>query len=150
MEIILLENMPALGELGETVKVRPGFARNYLIPQGHAVPATRENIAQFEARRAELEKRQAEMLDAARAQAGSLEGLTVTIPRKCGEEGRLFGSVGTQDIAEAITASAGTEVRKHQVRLPAGVLRHTGTYPVTIHLHADVDSEVTVDVVPET
>lgn len=148
MEVILLQKMQNLGELGDTVKVKPGYARNYLIPQGWAVPATADNVAKFEARRAVLEQQQAEALEAARATADSLTGLVVTLPRKVGEEGKLFGSVGTQDIADAVHA-AGIEIKRQQVRLPAGPLREMGEYPVTIHLHADVEANVTVNIVAE-
>lgn len=148
MEIILLEKVPNLGELGEKVRVKPGYARNYLIPHGRAVAATAQNVAQFEKRRAELEQRQAVALEVAKSQSASLDGLVVTIARKAGEEGRLFGSVGTLDIAEAVSAT-GIPIKKQQVRLPSGPLRQTGEYDIGIHLHADVDVAVRVNVVAE-
>lgn len=148
MEVILLEKMQNLGDLGERVKVRPGYARNYLIPQGRAVLATPANLADFEARRAALEAQQAESLAAAQARAEALIGLVATIERKAGEEGRLFGSVGTQDIADAI-AQAGVEVRKLEVRLPKGPLRELGEHEVEIHLHPDVDATIAVKIIPE-
>lgn len=148
MEIILLEKIHNLGELGDQVRVKPGFGRNYLIPKGKAVPATPDNIAAFEARREELERKQRDALGKAEARAAALAAVSVTIARKAGEEGKLYGSVGTQDIAEAVTA-AGFELSKQEVRLPDGPLRMTGEYEVEIHLHADIDSHVKVSVVPE-
>ncbi|MGF1612911.1 MAG: 50S ribosomal protein L9 [Gammaproteobacteria bacterium] len=148
MDVILLEKVPNLGELGEKVKVRSGYARNYLLPQGRAVAATAANVAEFEKRRAQLEARQAEVRSVAEAQASALGGLTVTLARKAGEEGRLFGSVGTSDIAEAVSA-LGIGIEKQQVRLPTGALRQVGEYQVTVHLHSDVDAVVRVEVVAE-
>ena len=148
MEVILLEKVLNLGDLGDKVTVRPGFGRNYLIPKGKAVAATEDNIAQFERRRAELEQTQADALAAAQKRADALKDVTVSIARKAGDEGRLFGSVGTGDIAEAVTA-AGMELHKHEVRLPEGPLRQAGEYDIVLHLHADVDASVKVTVVPE-
>lgn len=148
MQVILLEAVENLGKLGETVKVRPGHARNYLIPQGKATAATPENLAAFEARRAELERQQADTEAAARARAAQLEGIEVTIPGRTAEEGRLYGSVGTHDVAEAVTA-AGVPVEKHEIRLHEGPIRQIGDYEVSIHLYADIDATVTVHVVPE-
>ena len=148
MQVILLERVQNLGELGDSVKVKPGYARNFLIPQGKAVVATAENMAEFEARRAELERQEAEALAAVQARAQALEGAEVTIARKVGEEGKLFGSVGPQDIADALTA-AGMEVARHEVRLLNDTLRQVGEYPVGIHLYADVEASITVHVVPE-
>ncbi len=148
MEVILLEKVQNLGELGDKVTVRPGFGRNYLIPKGKAVAATEDNVAAFERRRAELEKTQAEALATAEMRADALRDVTVSIARKAGDEGRLFGSVGTGDIAEAVTA-AGVELHKHEVRLPEGPLRQAGEYDIVLHLHADVDASVKVTVVPE-
>ncbi|MGD8678701.1 MAG: 50S ribosomal protein L9, partial [Chromatiales bacterium] len=142
MEVILLDNIANLGSLGDKVSVKAGYGRNYLVPQGFALPATKANIEEFEKRRAELEKQAAERLDAAQARKAKIDGVSVTIARKAGDEGKLFGSVGTADIAEALTAS-GTEVDKSEVRLPEGVFRATGVYDIVIHLHADVDSNVT-------
>jgi large subunit ribosomal protein L9 len=149
MEVILLDTIGNLGGLGDKVKVKAGYGRNYLIPQGKAVPATAANVAEFEARRAELERAAAEAEASARSRAEALEALDViTIGAHAGEEGKLFGSVGTRDIAEAITA-AGCEVDKSEVRLPDGALRETGDYSVAIQLHAAVMAEVQVSVVAE-
>lgn len=148
MEVILLDNIANLGSLGDKVSVKAGYGRNYLVPQGFALPATKANIEEFEKRRAELEKQAAERLAAAEARKASIDGASVTIARKAGDEGKLFGSVGTADIAEALTA-AGTEVDKSEVRLPEGVFRATGIYDIAIHLHADVDANVTINVVAE-
>ena len=148
MHVILLERVQNLGELGDSVKVKPGYARNYLIPQGKAVMATAENLAEFEARRAELERQEAEALAAVQARAEALQGMEVTIARKTGEEGKLFGSVGPQDIADALT-QAGTEVARHEVRLLSDTLRQVGDYEVHVHLYADVEASITVHVVAE-
>ena len=148
MQVILLERVQNLGELGDTVKVKPGYARNYLIPQGHAVIATKENLAEFEARRAELERKEAEALAAVQARAAALEGVEVTIARKTGEEGKLFGSVGPQDIADALT-QAGNEVARHEVRLIDDTLRQVGDYEVRVHLYAEVEATITVHVVSD-
>jgi large subunit ribosomal protein L9 len=148
MEVILLDNIANLGSLGDKVSVKAGYGRNYLVPQGFALPATKANIEEFEKRRAELEKQAAERLGAAEARRTAIDGASVTIARKAGDEGKLFGSVGTADIAEALTA-AGTEVDKSEVRLPEGVFRATGVYDIVIHLHADVDANVTINVVAE-
>jgi large subunit ribosomal protein L9 len=148
MEVILLEKVQNLGNLGDKVRVKPGFARNYLIPQGKAAQATPANLEAFEKRRAELERVQAESLAAAQARAGALEDVRLRIARKAGDEGRLFGSVGTADIAEAAEA-AGIEVHKHEVRLPEGPLRQVGVYDIPLHLHADVNVSIAVEVVAE-
>ncbi len=148
MEVILLKTVGNLGALGDKVRVRSGYGRNYLIPGGFAVPATAGNLEEFEARRAELEREAAEALAAAESRKASLEGMRVTIARKAGDEGRLFGSVGTGDIAEAVTA-AGVPVEKQEVRLSEGPFRTVGEHEVTVHLHVDVDALITVDVVPE-
>ena len=148
MQVILLERVQNLGELGDSVKVKPGYARNYLIPQGKAVMATAENLAEFEARRAELERQEAEALAAVQARAEALEGAEVTLVRKTGEEGKLFGSVGPHDIADALT-EAGLPVARHEVRLLSDTLRQVGDYEVHVHLYADVESSITVHVVAE-
>ena len=148
MEVILLEKIDNLGTLGDRVKVKPGYARNYLLPQGKAAPATPEKIAEFEARRAELEKTAAESLAAAEARRDRLTDMILTITAKAGEEGKLFGSVGTSDIADAINA-AGVEVERHEVRLPAGAFRQTGEYDVDLHLHSDVNITVKLVIVAE-
>lgn len=149
MEVILLENIGNLGGLGDKVTVKAGFGRNFLIPQGKAVPATESNIAEFEARRAELERAAAEALTAAQVRAEKLSAVgVITITANAGEEGKLFGSIGTRDIADAVTA-AGSEVDKAEVRLPDGALRELGEYSVAMQLHPEVMTEVTVAVVPE-
>ena len=149
MEVILLENIGSLGDLGDKVDVKAGVGRNYLIPQGQAVPATADNIAQFEARRAELEAAAAETLAAAEARGEAINGLgLITIPANAGEEGKLFGSIGTRDIADAVTA-AGVEIDKSEVRLPEGALRELGEYEVAVQVHGDVTAMVAIAVVPE-
>ncbi len=149
MEVILLENIANLGGLGDKVNVKAGFARNYLLPQGKATAATAENIAEFEARRAELERIAAEKLSAAQARADQLAGIElITIAANAGEEGKLFGSIGTQDIADAVTA-AGIEVSKSEVRLPTGTIRQTGEYEIDLQLHAEVTTTVNLVVAAE-
>ncbi|MGB5426685.1 MAG: 50S ribosomal protein L9 [Gammaproteobacteria bacterium] len=138
MEIILLEKIANLGAMGEKVNVKPGYGRNYLIPQGKAAAATPENIADYEARRAELEKASADALTAANARRDELLDKVITIASHAGEEGKLFGSVGTADIAHALTES-GTAVERHEVRLPEGAFRMVGEYDVLLQLHTDVD-----------
>ncbi len=147
MDVILLEDIRKLGKLGDTVSVKNGYARNYLIPQGKAVRATKENIAMFEQRRAELEKAAAEARAAAQARADKLNGLEVKIERLASEEGKLFGSVGTADIAEAASAAAGVEVTRREVLMPSGVIRSTGEYDIELTLHTDVDARIKVIVV---
>ncbi len=137
MEVILLEKIGQLGNLGDKVNVKPGFGRNYLIPQGKAVFADADNLAEFQARRAELEKKAAEVLAAAETRAEQLRQITVKIVTRASDEGKLFGSVGTQEIARAVTES-GVQVDKHEVRLPEGVIRQTGQFEVGIQLHSDV------------
>ena len=147
MQVILLDKVANLGSLGDQVNVKAGYARNFLVPQGKAVPATKKNIEFFEARRAELEAKLAEVLAAARAEKiNALE--TVTIASKAGDEGKLFGSIGTRDIADAVTA-AGVEVAKSEVRLPNGVLRTTGEHEVSFQVHSEVFAKVIVNVVAE-
>lgn len=148
MEVILLKNVSNLGVLGDKVKVRSGYGRNYLLPSGFAVAATAANLEAFEARRAELEQAAAEMLAAAEARRSKFAGISLTIARKAGDEGRLFGSVGTTDIADA-AVEAGYELHKSEVRLPQGPFRALGEYEVTLHLHTDVDATVKIDIVPE-
>jgi large subunit ribosomal protein L9 len=149
MNVILLENIGSLGGLGDQVQVKSGYGRNFLIPQGKAVPATPDNVAAFEARRAELERAAAEALTAAQKRAEALQGLgTITIEANAGDEGKLFGSIGTRDIADAVTA-AGCELDKSEVRLPEGPLRETGEYEIALQVHADVMVEIQVSVVPE-
>lgn len=148
MEVILLQKVANLGSLGSKVNVKPGYGRNFLIPQGKAVPATKNNLEAFEARRAELERVAAEVLATAQARAEQLAALNVVIAAKSGDEGKLFGSVGTRDIAEAVTA-AGVAVDKLEVRLPTGALRNTGEYKIALQLHAEVTAEVAVTIVAE-
>lgn len=148
MEVILLQKTEHLGDLGDRVRVRRGYARNYLIPQGRATEATPGNVARFEARRAELERLAAEALAAAEARRERLEGGSFTVASKAGDEGRLFGSVGTAEIADAISAQ-GVPVERREVRLPAGPLRQLGEYEVTLHLHSDVNAVVKIAIVAE-
>lgn len=148
MEIILLEKIANLGSLGNKVSVKNGYARNFLIPQHKAVVATAKKIAEFEVRRSELEKAANEKLLAAQSRAESLGKLHITIAHKAGDEGRLFGSIGTHAIAEAIT-TAGVDVDKSEVRLPHGTIRHLGDFEVHIHLHADVNAVCAVKITAE-
>ena len=146
MEVILLEKVQRLGNLGDKVSVKPGFARNYLLPKGIAVAATPENVAGFEARRAELERQEAETLAEAGKQAAVFEEVEITVLRKAGEEGRLFGSVGPADVAQAL-GQAGHEVVRQQVRMPGGdPIRQLGEYEVTIHVHTDVEAVIRLKV----
>jgi len=148
MEVILLEKVGKLGGLGDKVNVKAGFGRNYLIPYGKAVPANAANVAEFEARRAELEQAAADKLSAAEARAEQLNEFAVTITSKAGDEGKLFGSIGVRDIADAITA-AGIEVSKSEVRLPEGPIREVGEYDVAVQLHSDVTTAIKLTVVAE-
>jgi large subunit ribosomal protein L9 len=143
MEIILLQKVDNVGGIGDLVRVKSGYARNYLIPQGKATLATAENKAKFELRRAELEAKAAAELAAAQARAKKLEGLVIKLEMQAGTEGKLFGSVGTVDIAEAINTQ-GVEVERSEIRLPDGPLRSVGEHKVALHLHTDVNVEVTV------
>jgi large subunit ribosomal protein L9 len=146
MEIILMDKVANLGNLGDVVRVKDGYARNFLIPQGMAKRANKANIAAFAERKAELEKQAAEKLAAAQARAEALNGFTVTVAQKAGVDGRLFGSVTNVDIAEALTA-AGHAVAKGEVRMPEGPFKAVGEYPVTLSLHTDVTCDITVAVV---
>ncbi len=148
MQVILLEKVGKLGGLGDQVNVKSGFGRNFLFPQGKAVPATKENIVSFEARRAELEAAAAAKLGGAEARAEKIAATAVTIEANAGDEGKLFGSIGARDIAAAITA-AGAEVNKSEVRLPHGPLREVGEFDVTVQVHSDVKAVVTVTIVAE-
>ena len=149
MEVILLENISNLGGLGDKVDVKAGFGRNFLIPQGKAVPATEANTAEFEARRSELEAAAAKALGAAEARAEAINALgLISIAANAGEEGKLFGSVGTRDIAEAV-AAAGCNIDKSEVRLPEGALRELGEYEIAIQLHGNVAAAVAIAVIPE-
>lgn len=148
MEVILIEKVDRLGGLGDLVNVRPGFARNYLLPTGKAKVATAENVAEIEARRAEFEKIEAESLSAAEARRDQISGLDISITAKSGTEGKLFGSIGNSDIADAVTA-AGVEIAKREVRLPDGPIRLAGEYEITLHLHTDVDAVVKITIIGE-
>jgi large subunit ribosomal protein L9 len=148
MEIILLQKVANLGQIGDRVKVKPGYARNYLVPTGRATVATPANIAKFEAQRAELEAKAHEELSAAQARAGKLENFKLELKAKAGTEGKLFGSIGTSDIAEA-AVKAGQPVSRSEVRMPNGPIRTTGEHHVQVHLHTDVDVTLTVNIVAE-
>lgn len=148
MEVILLENIGRLGGLGDKVNVKPGYGRNFLIPKGKAVAATKGNVEMFETRRAEYEKAAADAKAAAEARGADLAKLEVTIPCKAGDEGKLFGSIGNGDIARAVTA-AGVKLERSEVRMPEGALRLLGSYEIECHLHSDVDVNVKVSLVEE-
>ena len=148
MKLILLHKVVNLGGLGDTVVVKPGYGRNFLVPQGKAVPATSANVAMFETKRAEFQAKADAVLAAAQARLAELEGAEVTIPANASTEGKLFGSVGARDIAEAFTA-AGHKLEKSEVVMSEGPIRRTGEFEVTVHLHADVETKVKVIVVPE-
>jgi large subunit ribosomal protein L9 len=143
-----MEKVANLGNLGDVVKVKDGFARNYLIPQGKAKRATQENLKHFEGRRAELEKAQADQLSKAQERSAKLEGLTLQIAQKAGADGRLFGSVTNYDIVEALKKQ-GHEVERAQVRMPEGAIKQVGDYPIQVALHTDVTTTVTVSVLGE-
>jgi len=148
MNVILLEKVQNLGKLGDRIAVKSGYARNYLLPKGKAVLATPQNVAIFEERRAALEKAEAEVLAKAQARSEAIAGKSITISVKAGDEGKLFGSVGTADIADA-AQQAGIELTRQEIRMPSGAFRNTGSYEVEIHLHPDVDAQLTVNVVAE-
>jgi len=148
MEVILLQKVANLGNIGDRVKVRSGFGRNYLLPQGKATLATPDNIARFEARRAELERLAREHLSSAEERAAALKDFKLTIQAKAGTEGKLFGSIGTADIAEALSR-VGFKIERSEVRLPSGPLRMLGEHGVNLHLHADVDVPLQVAIVAE-
>ena len=148
MEVILLEKIANLGALGDRVTVKAGYGRNYLIPQAKAVAATADNIEAFESRRAELEKEAAQILSAAEARATAVAALELTIAANAGEEGKLFGSVGARDIAQA-AADAGVELDRSEIRLPDGPVRVVGEYAIEVGLHPEVETSLKVIVVPE-
>jgi large subunit ribosomal protein L9 len=148
MEIILMDKVANLGNLGDVVKVKDGFARNYLIPQGMAKRATAANRAAFEEKKAELERAAADKLAAAQARAEKLEGYALTIAQKAGVDGRLFGSVGNTDIADALNAQ-GLEISKSEVRLPEGPFKAVGEYEVSLGLHTDVTANIKITIVAE-
>jgi len=148
MQVILMEKVASLGALGDVVKVKDGYARNFLIPHGKAKRATEANLKEFEGRRAELEKKEADQLAQSQTRAAKLEGLMVQISRKAGEDGRLFGSVTNADIVEALEAQ-GIAVAKGELRMPDGPLKHVGDFPLAVHLHTDVTAGITVSVLGE-
>ena len=148
MQIILMEKVANLGQLGDIVKVREGYARNYLIPQGKAKRATQANLAEFEAKRTELERAQGEKLTHAQAQAAKLDGVVIRVPQKAGVDGKLFGSVTNIDVAEALKGE-GFDVPRGAIRMPAGPLKHVGDHALGVVLHPDVAITVTVSVVAE-
>ena len=149
MQVILMEKVVNLGELGDVVKVKDGFARNFLIPQGKAKRATQANLKEFEGRRAELEKKANEQLTSAQEKSAKLEGQKIDIAQKAGVDGRLFGSVTNADIAEALTKTTGVQVKKAEIRMPQGPLKHVGEFPIVVALHSDVLANITVHVVAE-
>jgi large subunit ribosomal protein L9 len=148
MEVILLQKVANLGNIGDRVKVRSGYGRNFLLPHGKATVATPENVARFEARRAELERAAREQLSSAEERAAAMKDFKLTIRAKAGTEGKLFGSIGTSDIAEACTRD-GFKVQRSEVRLPNGPLRMVGEHVINLHLHADIDVPLTVTIVAE-
>jgi len=148
MDVILLEKIDRLGTLGDIVKVKPGFARNFLLPTGKAKMANAANIKELEGRRAELEARAAKMLVEAQARKAQLDGFAVSLTVKSGAEGKLFGSVGTHDISDAVTA-AGHKVEKKEVRMPNGAIRLAGEYDIELHLHTDVNATIKLTVIGE-
>lgn len=148
MEVILLDKIGKLGALGDKVTVKPGYGRNYLVPYGLAVPATKENVEAFEAQRAELEAHAAERKAEAEARAAQLAEIELSLVAKAGDEGKLFGSIGPRDLAEAI-AQAGIDIAKSEVRMPEGPIRQTGEYDIALQLHAEVSASVRVVVVAE-
>jgi large subunit ribosomal protein L9 len=148
MEVILLQKVANLGDIGDRVQVKPGFGRNYLLPGGKATLATPENIAKFESRRAELEAKAASDLTSAKARAAALEGFKLSLTAKAGSEGKLFGSIGTADIAEACQ-KAGHAIERAEVRLPGGPIRAVGEHVISLHLHSDIDIPVPLTIVAE-
>ena len=148
MELILLEKVLNLGDLGDKVDVKPGYGRNYLVPQGKAVPATKANIAAFEERRAELEKAAVKKLSSAEERLGALEGFEITLQANASEEGKLYGSIGPREIADAVT-QAGPNLEKAEVIMGEGPIRYTGEHEVLVHLHADVETTIKVTVEAE-
>jgi large subunit ribosomal protein L9 len=143
MELILLEKVANLGDLGDKVKVKPGYGRNYLVPNGMAVRATAKNLADFEARRAELEKLALQKLSTAAERCAALEGLEITLTANAGDEGKLYGSIGPREIADAVTEK-GIHLEKAEVIMGEGPIRYTGEHNVLVHLHADVETEIKV------
>jgi len=148
MDVILLEKVKNLGDLGDTVKVKPGYGRNFLLPQGKALPATPANLKVFEARKADLLKKATDSLSAAKMRAEQLAGKTLTIKALTAEEGKLYGSIGVADVVRAAQA-AGLEVKKAEVDMPTGPIRQLGSYPVTLRLHTEVEASITVTIEEE-
>jgi len=148
MDVILLEKVKNLGDLGDTVKVKPGYGRNFLLPQGKALPATPGNVKVFEARKAELLKKAGDSLNAAKMRAEKMSGKTLTIKALTAEEGKLYGSVGPSDVVRAANA-AGMDVKRSEVDMPTGPIRQIGSYPVTLRLHTEVETAITVVVEEE-
>lgn len=148
MELILLEKVQNLGDLGDRVNVKPGYGRNFLVPAGKAVPATPDNIKEFEARRAELEKAAMERLSTAEERLGALEGMEITLEANASEEGKLYGSIGPREIADAVSGK-GPAIEKAEVIMGEGPIRYTGEHDVLIHLHADVETTIKVIVEAE-
>ena len=149
MQVILMEKVVNLGGLGDVVKVKDGFARNFLIPQGKAKRATTANLKEFETRRADLEKKANEQLTGAQERAAKLEGQKVEIAQKAGVDGRLFGSVTNADIAESLTKATGVQVKKAEIRMPQGPIKHVGEFPIVVALHSDVLANIMVHVAAE-
>ena len=149
MEVILMENIENLGSVGDKVSVKAGFARNYLVPHGKAKMATAENLAEFEARRVELEKAAAEALATAQSRQQAIEGMgVIEISARVGSEGKLFGSIGVGDVCDAVEAMGG-DIQKSEVRMPEGAIRVTGEHVIDIHLYTDIDTQVTVNIIGE-
>ena len=149
MQVILMEKVVNLGGLGDVVKVKDGFARNFLIPQGKAKRATEKNLKEFETRRTELEKKANEQLTGAQERGAKLEGVKIDVAQKAGVDGRLFGSVTNADIAEGLTKATGITVKKAEIRMPTGPLKHIGEFPIVVQLHSDVLANIVVHVVAE-
>ena len=147
MQVILKEKVENLGVLGDIVNVKPGYARNFLIPFGKAVQATKANIEVFEAQKAELEKAEKARFDEAVVTADSIKNKVYTIEAQAGDSGKLFGSVGTAEVAEAVSKESGKEIEKSQVRMPEGVIRTTGEFELSVHVYTDVDADIKVNVV---
>ena len=149
MQVILMEKVVNLGGLGDVVKVKDGFARNFLIPQGKAKRATEKNLKEFETRRTDLEKKANEQLTGAQERGAKLEGVKIDVAQKAGVDGRLFGSVTNADIAEGLTKATGITVKKAEIRMPTGPLKHIGEFPIVVQLHSDVLANIVVHVVAE-
>ena len=149
MQLILLQKVVNLGNLGDKVDVKPGYGRNFLVPQGKAVPATAANLAEFEAKRAEYEAKAQQSMEAATARQGKLADASVTVSANASPEGKLYGSVGPREIADALTKQLGVEINKSEVVMGEGPIRNIGESEVIVHLHADVESTVKVTVVPD-